>query len=957
MLDEDSHAGRFDENPADVPLIDHPPDSDPACTPPPPPLASTFSGEDVPISRNAAESSVSDEEDPATDTPNFKPVIDDIRIALKFKESLEAATLASDVEPLPPDVLEQIRHPDHSSLSIDDPDNRFSLDVFLGLVNDPESSYNKVRDAYLKRWPGAKMLSYYSVQKMVRELSGVVPVMRDMCENSCMAYTGPLAKLNDCMFCGKSRWKAGTEATAERVPRQQFMTLLISPMIQAVWRTKDGANRMKYRALCTERILNEMRESGHNRISDYTDFFDGSDYLKAYKKGQIQDHDTVLMMSVDGAQLYRNKASDCWMQIWVIMDQSPDVRYRKHNVHPGTFIPGPNKPKHLDSFLFPGLYHLAAVMKEGLPVWDASTDTVHASHPFLALVTADGPGMACLNGFVGHNGKCHCRLYCPITGRHKPGGKTYYPACQKPDNYHVTGSLHDDVDLHDLLSHLTSEQTEERYNQNLDHLVHSPNPSQYAKRRLETGLCKPSIFSGIPREHRLGIPALFPGDCMHLPCLNIPDLLIPLWRGTFECDSKDSRADWDWICLGPVTFELHGRLVADCKPYLPTSFDRVPRDPSEKISSGYKAWEFLLWFYVLGPALFHETMEDKYWEHYCKLVRAMRLMLQHKISREEVKEAHILLVEFCDEFETLYAQRKPERLHFIRPSMHAPTHMPGEVTRIGPGIISSQWTMERTIGNLVEEIRQHSDPYTNLAQRGLLRCQLNALHNMVPDLLPNDDVLPRTAHDVGRGYALLSATDSAARPISAVKTAALAKYLEAQGETIPDGAWEPRIVRWARCHLPTGQDARSRWKEGYLPTNDHRISRCVKLSAGGQTDFAEIHYFFLLNHGKVKGRALAFGSFFGPPDMDLYRRSSKTYYSCEDRQDIDVRVIEVHNIAAVVAMVLDERKTAAQAASEGQSGRKRYFVGEKPGLSAEVRIGIQEGDPGMWNGEPVGGSE
>jgi len=85
------------------------------------------------------------------------------------------------------------------------------------------------------------------------------------------------------------------------------------------------------------------------------------------------------MFSIDGAQLYAHKASDCWIYIWVIMDFSPEVHYKKDFVIPGGFIPGPKKPKILDSFLFPGLYHLAALQKEGLTIWNAAIDRIFKS--------------------------------------------------------------------------------------------------------------------------------------------------------------------------------------------------------------------------------------------------------------------------------------------------------------------------------------------------------------------------------------------------------------------------------------------------------------------------------------------------------------------------------------------------------------------------------------------------
>jgi hypothetical protein len=49
--------------------------------------------------------------------------------------------------------------------------------------------------------------------------------------------------------------------------------------------------------------------------------------------------------------------------------------------------------------------------------------------------------------------------------------------------------------------------------------------------------------------------------------------------------------------------------------------------------------------------------------------------------------------------------------------------------------------MERTIGNLSEEIKQHLNLFSNLAQQGIRRCQVNALKSMIPDLEPAENPL------------------------------------------------------------------------------------------------------------------------------------------------------------------------------------------------------------------------
>lgn len=139
--------------------------------------------------------------------------------------------------------------------------------------------------------------------------------------------------------------------------------------------------------------------------------------------------------------------------------------------------------------------------------------------------------------------------------------------------------------------------------------------------------------------------------------------------------------------------------------------------------------------------------------------------------------------------------------------------------------------MERTIGNLGEEIRQPSNPYANLSQRGLLRCQVNALKAMMPDLGPPQLSLPRGSIDLGHGYILLRAQDRYERLMHPQEGAALLQFFDttAAARNFVNRHWCPKVTRWARLRLPNGQVARSRWKESLKPLGKLRIARNVKV--------------------------------------------------------------------------------------------------------------------------------
>jgi hypothetical protein len=409
-------------------------------------------------------------------------------------------------------------------------------------------------------------------------------------------------------------------------------------------------------------------------------------------------------------------------------------------------------------------------------------------------------------------------------GRRKEGEKRYYPALLRPDNYNVDGCNHDDI-----LPTTIPKPSSKEYDDNMAYLMASRNPTDYTNRRKETGISKPSIMSGLPRNRTFGIPGSFPLDLMHLVSLNITDLLINLWRANTSkvaCDKSDSIEDWPWATLrNDAVWQKHGATVAKAKCHLPGSFDRPPRNPAEKINSGYKAWEFLMYIFALGPGLFYGVLPKQYWRHYCKLVAAARIIQQRKIMAQQLQDAKLKLDSFHHEFEELYVQRKKSRIHFVRPALHSLLHICSETHRAGPLDIYTQWTMERTIGNLGEEIRQHSNPYANLSERGVRRARTNALKALIPDLDEDTDRIPRGGQDIGGGFRLLRAMDPRSRDVDLVEESAIRTYLAAK-TSMP--AVEIRVRRWARLRLPNGQIARTAWKE-LQKRGDVRNARNVKV--------------------------------------------------------------------------------------------------------------------------------
>ena len=771
----------------------------------------------------------SEEEEGSPADPDPDPNPDDPHITLekmlldqKFVDMAAASTLRSQFTPA--ELVRLLDPQQGQSLPSDDKGVRISIEFYIASLDHAQSQrgYATHRSILQRNSPELNILSYAQVKKLVSDLSGIVTWKHDMCVRSCVGFTGPYADLEECPHpdCGEPRYDQAALKKSNgknKVPRKVFATFPIGPQLQARYQNPRMAQDMSYRRNKTHEEFNRNR--GANDYV-YDDILCGEDYLKAVESGVIDDNSTVVMLSIDGAQLYRNKKSDCWIYIWLLLDLAPDKRYKIRNILPGGIIPGPGHPKNLDSFLFPGLAHLSALQKEGLRIYDSYRQGVFTSIVFFLLALADAIAMAELSGSVGHHGRRGCRLLCEFAGRNKPGGAHYYPALLRPDYEDPNPtSDHPDINIKNL-PHVNPQ----KYRDNLRAVVSSGSNAQYERRRLETGIRKPSIFDCLPRALRP--PSCFPGDAMHQPILNLTALMFDLWCSREGARNGDRDSDWEWAVLKGGAWKTHGEAVANAAKYFPRSFDRTPRNPAEKLSSGYKAWEFLLYFYGLGPGLFYGLLDKKYYSHYCKLIVAIRIFYQRRISRQQLQLGHRLLLEWVLEFEDIYYQRKVERLHFVRQCVHSLTHLGPETHRLGPPSLSAQWTMERVIGIFGSLIKQPSNPFANLTEQAKKVAEINALVAIWPELeLEQKD--PHGSIDIGGNFLLLGPKDEKPYKFSNNEHTAVVNFYSglADPEHIPPKA----IYRWGRLRIANEQIARSYWKEVLRTSDSKRTDRNLKV--------------------------------------------------------------------------------------------------------------------------------
>ena len=125
----------------------------------------------------------------------------------------------------------------------------------------------------------------------------------------------------------------------------------------------------------------------------------------------------------------------------------------------------------------------------------------------------------------------------------------------------------------------------------------------------------------------------------------------------------------------------------------PTKIGRIPR----KIVSGFAAItadEWKHWILIYSLYALYKLLPSDHYQCWCLLVETCRILSLPVISDDQIKDAHVILVQFCKTFQSLYGAER------CTPNMHMACHLKDCMLDFGP--LSSFWCFpfERYNGTL-----------------------------------------------------------------------------------------------------------------------------------------------------------------------------------------------------------------------------------------------------------------
>jgi len=571
----------------------------------------------------------------------------------------------------------------------------------------------------------------------VRALSRCEPVKIACCINSCICYTGQYADLDKCPKCKTSRLNESGRA------RRIFSYMPLIPRLRALMSNRTYATHLQYRADEHEKT---------RRPGTTTDIFDGLHYRsllgervvvgdRTYPHTYFSDHrDIALGFATDGFAPFKKRKHTAWILLVFNYNLPPEQRFRKDNILCVGIIPGPRKPWDADSFIYPLVRELLE-LAIGVSTYDSLSRSLFALHAYVITGFGDIPAVSMLMHMKGHNGLCPCRM-CSIVAIRMPDSRNrvlYVPLSRR--NHPAQTGV---VEYHPANLPLRSH---DRFMAQAKEVESAPTEI----RREE--LAKAYGIKGTPLLSALGslrFPQSFPYDFMHLVWENLIPNLVLFWSGRYK--GMDEGQPY---VLSPHIWQEVGTTSAAATRTIPSSFGTSIPNPA-KDGSSFTSSTWSVWSLFIAPTVLRGRFpDDRYYKHFCSLVRILNLCLQFEISEEDIEEIELGIRKWVVDYEwcvcpfrfrkadsihvsSLYYQHKPERLPACPLTIHALLHIPDQIRWMGPCWTTWAFPIERQCGYFQRSIQSRRNPYVNMDRHLIdlsqLR-QIKLLYNLTDEQL------------------------------------------------------------------------------------------------------------------------------------------------------------------------------------------------------------------------------
>lgn len=191
------------------------------------------------------------------------------------------------------------------------------------------------------------------------------------------------------------------------------------------------------------------------------------------------------------------------------------------------------------------------------------------------------------------------------------------------------------------------------------------------------GANTPTARHNIERSYGCKYSVLYDLPAFDVVQFHVVDPMHNLFLGLAKYTTKQ------WKNVGVLSNDDYAAIQSRVDSMIvPSKVGRIPR----KIASNFVAFtadEWKHWTLIYSSYALHGILPDGHYRCWCTFVRACRYFLQAKLTAVEVRMAHLLLVQFCVQFQQLYGTQS------CTPNLHMAYHL--EDCILDYGVLSSFW--------------------------------------------------------------------------------------------------------------------------------------------------------------------------------------------------------------------------------------------------------------------------